>query len=235
MALDIMFTRSDRYVNKSVSELQKANCTPIDGYEDQILMALENAVEKIAPFIDGIAKYVDDAKQKCNRHSNILAWDESAAIYLYTMSTPVYKHLNKTLRAENRNALKPWFAFLKLLMAALKKLPSSAVTVCRAVSGEIVSFGGENNVEIWWSVNSTSLSKEVIEMYLSDTGTLFAIDAIHGKNISEYSAYPDEQEVILMPGTRLRLKSNALNYKNYLLVVLLKEEPTTATEQTKPR
>jgi hypothetical protein len=172
-------------VNKTVSELQQANRSPIYGYESLEIMALENAVEKFVPFVDNIAQYVDDAKQKCNRFSTILTWDESVAIYLYTMSTPFFSRLNDTLRAENRHALKPWFPYLKLFMSALEKIPSSSVTVWRAVSGDIGSFPIEDHVKICWSVNSSSTVLDVVELYLSNMGTLFAIDAIHGKNISE--------------------------------------------------
>ena len=227
MAQKMTFVRSDRYVNKTVSELQQANRSPIHGYENQDVMALEKAVEKIIPFIDGIAKYVDDAIQKCNRNSNILTWDESVAIYLYTMSTPFFSYLNESLRAENRYALKPWFAFLKLFMTALEKLPSSSTTVWRAVSGDVSTFSVEYHVKIWCSVNSSSTALNVVQVYSSDMGTLFAIDAIPGKTISEYSVFPEAEEVILMPGTGVRLKSKPLNFMDSLLVVHSVDEPTT--------
>jgi hypothetical protein len=225
MAQELTPTRSDRFVNKTISELQQANDSPIDGYKNQDIMKLENAIEKVVPFVEGITTYVDDAKQKCNRNSTILAWDESAAIYLYTMPTPFFSRLNETLRAENRHALKPWFAFLKLFMSALEKIPSKAATVWRAVSGDVGTFPVEDNVESWWSVNSCSIALNVVEVYLGEMGTLFAIDAIHGKNISEYSAFPEEQEVILMPGTYVRLKSKPIDL-NRLPVVHLEEERT---------
>jgi len=226
MAQKMTPMRSDRYVDKNVLELQQANYRPIDGYEDQDIMTLENAVEKIVPLVENIGTYVEDAKQKCNRNFNILTWDESASIYLYTMPTPFFSRLNKTLRAEDRCALKPWFPFLKLFMSALKKLPSSAERVWRAVAGDIGSFPFEENVQIWWSVNSFSTALDVIQLYIGDMGTLFAIDAIHGKNISEYSAFTEEQEVILMPGTRVRWKSKPLNFMDRLLIVHLEEERT---------
>lgn len=54
-------------------------------------------------------------------------------------------------------------------------------------------------------------------------GTLFAVDPVNSKNISEYSAFPEEQEVILMPGTCVRSKSKPLNYRNHLLIVHIQE------------
>jgi len=215
MAQEMTPTRSDRYVNKSISEFRQANYSPIDGYKDQDIMTLENAVEKLVPFVNGISNYVYDAKQKCNRNSFILTWDESAAIYLYTMATPFFSCLNATLRAENRHELKPWFAYLKLFISALEKLPSLEDRVWRAVAGDVDSFSVEDNVQIWWSVNSSSTTLNVVEPYM---GTLFAIDAIHGKAIFEYSAFPAEREVVLMPGTHMRLKSGPIKLMDHSVV-----------------
>ena len=203
--------RGDRYGNKSFSELQQANRSPIAGYEDQKIMPLENAVEKIVPFVKDVVQYANTAKEKCNRISDLLTWDESAAIYLYTMPINFYSRLNQTLRAKNRHALKPWFAFLKLFMSALNKLPSSKTTVWRAVTNDIGTLPGDNKETIWWGINSTSMALNVVQAFLSEPWTLFAIDTIHGKNIAEYSAFPCEQEVILMPGTHVRVKSKSLN------------------------
>jgi hypothetical protein len=224
MAQQMTSTRSNRYVNENVSELQEANRSPIYGYKNQIIMTLEEAVETIIPFVNDIVKHVNDAKQKCNRDSSLLTWDESAAIYLYTMSSSFFSCLNNTLRAENRYALKPWFAFLKLFMSALDKLPSSAGTVWRAVSGDADTFSVQDEVKVWWSVNSSSTALNVVQCYLGERGTLFAIEATRGKKISEYSAFPEEQEVIIMPGTCLRVESEPFNFIDLLLIVHLKEE-----------
>ncbi|CAF1372738.1 unnamed protein product [Adineta ricciae] len=216
--------RSNRYVNKSITEFQEANRSPIYGYKKQMLVTLEESAEKLHPFVNDIMKYVDDAKQKCNRQINLLTWDESAAIYLYTMSTPFFSALNDTLRAEDRHALKPWFPFLRLFLNALEKLPSSATTVWRAVSGDTDNYSLQDDVKIWWSVNSSSTALNVVQIYLGERGTLFAIETTRGKKIDEYSAFPDEQEVIIMPGTFLKIESEPLNFIDRLLVVHLKEE-----------
>ncbi|CAF2062909.1 unnamed protein product [Rotaria magnacalcarata] len=39
------------------------------------------------------------------------------------MPTVFYEQLNKALREENREALKPWFYFIRLIMSDLEKLP----------------------------------------------------------------------------------------------------------------
>jgi hypothetical protein len=213
---------NDRFVNNTLSELQEANSSPIFGYEDSPVLTLEEAVEKITPLISRIMDHVATANKKYT-HTPLLTRDESAAIYLYSMQTPFFSRLNETLRAENRPALKPWFAFLKLFITALEKLPSTKETVWRAVYGDVGSIFADNDVHIWWSVNSCSMDLKSIQPFLHDNGTLFAIHAIHAKDISAFSAIPDEREVVLMPGTRVRPKSGPLSFINRLFVVHLEE------------
>ena len=207
----------DRFVNSALSELQEANRSPIYGYQHLPVLTLEEAIEKIIPLVPGVVDYVSTAKKKCNRNSTLLTWDESAAIYLYSMPIPFFSCLNEALRAENRHALKPWFAFLKLFITALEKLPSTKETVWRGVSGDVGSIFDDGDVHIWWSVNSCSMDLNVVEQYLGETGTVFAIDAIHGKDISAFSAFPEEQEIVLMPGTRVRAKCQSLNFDRSFL------------------
>jgi len=140
MAQQTKSMRSDRYVNRTVSELQTANSSPICGHKNVAPRTLEEAVKEIGTLDNDVVKNVDDAKQKCNRNMTTLTWDESAAIYLYTMSTTFFSCLNDALRAENRHALKPWFAFLRLFMTALEKLPSSVGRVWRGVASDVDTF-----------------------------------------------------------------------------------------------
>jgi hypothetical protein len=214
----------DRFVTNTFSQLEEANRSPIFGYEDSPILTLEEAVEKIIPLISRLMDYVAIAKTKCNRHSTLLTHDESAAIYLYSMPTPFVFCLNKTLQAENRNALKPWFAFLKLFITALEKLPSTEKNVWRGVSGDVSSIFADGDLHIWWGVNSCSMDLKVVEQYLNETSTVFAIDAVDAKDISAFSTFPEEQEIVLMPGTRLRAKCQSINFQSRLFLVHLEEE-----------
>jgi hypothetical protein len=167
--------------------------------------------------------YVATAANKFNRHSSLLTRDESAAIYLYTMQTPFFSSLNNTLRAENRHVLKPWFPFLKLFITALQKLPSTKGIFWRGINLDDTLTFVDDDVHIWWSVNSFSMALNIVQPFLGEKGILFAIDAIYAKDISAFSAMPDEQEVILMPGTRLRAKSPSLNFNDRLFILHLEE------------
>jgi hypothetical protein len=213
-----------RFVNNDLSELQDANCSPIDGYQHLPVLTIEEATESIIPLVPGVVEYVSQAKKKCNRNSTLLTRDESAAIYFYSMSIPFFRRLNEELRAKDRHALKPWFAFLKLFITALEKLPSIKGTVWRGVPGDARSVFVDNYVQTWWSVNSCSLALDVVQVYLGETGTVFSIDVSHAKDISAFSAFPEEQEVVLIPGTCVRAQSQSLNLIDRFFVVHLKEE-----------
>ncbi len=213
----------NRFTNISPSEQAMANDSPIYGYQHLSVSTLEEAVEKITDLVPNMAQYVINAKKECNRSSNLLTIDESAAIYLYTMPGSFFDRLNKTLRAENRHALKPWFYFLKLFMDALEKLPSTSDTVWRGVNYDDTLTFIDDSEHIWWGVNSCSMNIREVQSFLGDTGTLFAIHTIYGKNISEFSVFPDEQEIILMPGTQIRAKSPSFNFIDHLFIIHLEQ------------
>jgi hypothetical protein len=221
MAQPMMPIGRNRFGNSVISEFHQTNHNPISGYQDLPLMSLEEAVQSIVPFVPHVMNYADTAKKFC-RQNTTLSRNESAAIYLYTMPKPFYENLNKTFRAENPHALKPWFAFLKLLITALSKLPSRPTTVWRGVGGNIGSVFAENDVHTWRSINSCSSYVNVAGMFAGGTGILFCINAIHGKDITAYSVNQSEEEIILMPGTRLRVKSTQ-SEPNRLSIVHLEE------------
>ena len=78
---------------------------------------------------------------------------------------------------------------------------------------------------MWLSVNSCSTNLRVIEAYLADTSTVFAIDTVHGKQTFGYSAYEVEQETLLLLGARLRSNNQSINFINRLKTVHLVEDP----------
>ncbi len=52
---------------------------------------------------------------------------------------------------------------------------------------------------------------------------MFAMHTIHGKDITAFSAVPDEGEVILMPGTQLRAKCESLNFAERLMILYVED------------
>jgi len=215
---------NSRFVDKNLSELQDANHSPIFGYEELPLLTLEESVQELVPLVPHVMNYVITANKKFNRHSSLLTRDESVAIYVYTIpDISFFRSLNEALRNEDRNALKPWFSFLKLFITALEKLPSVKTTVWRGINFDDTLTFVDDEIHIWWSFNSCSVDVSVVKPFLGDCGTLFAIEVINGKNIAEFSAIPDEQEVVLMPGTRIKRKNEPLSIDDRIFILHLEE------------
>jgi hypothetical protein len=215
----------NRFINNNLPTLQQANHHTIFNYEGLPLLTLEKAVEKIIPIIPHVMNYVATAKEKCNCVSTLLTREESAAIYLYTMSTTeFFSSLNIALRNPNRQFLKPWLHFLKLLITALKKLPSTKdTTIWRAVNYNATSEFVEGEVYTYWYISSCSKNISSVRPFLGESGTLFTIKTIDGKDVSQFSAVPDEEEVILMPGTCVRVKGPSFDFIERLFIIDLEQ------------
>ena len=210
---------SQRFVSKTVFELQEANRSQISGYRDVPSMLIEEAVRSIVEFVPDVQKYAKEAIKNCRPNTH-LTRDESAAIYLYTMPNDFFIRLNEALRFQNRDAIEPWFAFLKLFIIGLEKLPSRPAIGWRVIGENFGTDFVEGRQHTWWSVNSCALHQNVFRMFEGSQGTLFCIYAINGKDITTYSANQEKEEIILMPGTLLRVKSS---YPSGLSMVVLEE------------
>lgn len=210
-----------RFVNNTVPGLQNSIQNLLTNCEHLPIVTLEQSLEKISDHIPDVLEYASTAKKECRRDLNFLTWDESAAIYLYTMPKPFFSILNTALRTPDRQFQQPWLPFLKLLMTALEKLPSIKATIWRGVKYDATSDFVHDSIYTWWSVTSCSQNISRVEAYLGESGTLFAIETVHGKDISMLSAVPEEGEVILMPGTQVRAKHQSLNIMNRYFIIQL--------------
>ncbi|CAF1038836.1 unnamed protein product [Rotaria magnacalcarata] len=179
---------------------------PIYGYRSEQLVSIEKALEPIVPHIDQLLYYIKIAKKHCHFPSEHgLTQDQSAAVYIYTM--------------EWGRCCIVWFD------TALDKLPTIKEVVWRGVPIDIGKNFTKNQIVTWWSVNSCSSSPNVIKDFLGDNkkSTLFLIEAINGKNVSGYTEYESEDEVILQMGTEFHVKSDPLDQSNGSYVVHLIE------------
>jgi hypothetical protein len=195
---------------------------PIEGFNKQPLVSLEEATAPLQKIVPRIDKYVYSVKTRVKERSGNpadgLSVDESASIGLYTIEwTPytesLYYILNSTLRTEDRQRLKPWFLYLKLILTALSRLPSVSSTVYRGVKSEIDGDMHEKYKVgkdiIWWGFSSCSKKRSISEkdQFIGEDGkgTLFILECIKGKDVSKHSFYGKEKEILLLPSTTLRV------------------------------
>jgi hypothetical protein len=185
--------------------------SPIKGHQDQILVTLSGVIQPISPFFNEIEDNVFVALHNCQNPADDLTQQESASIHLYTMQfdggPSLYLLLNQSLRAENREELKPWFSFLKLFLTALHKLPSESKIVWRGVKNLDLSSNYKTGTKFaWWGVSACTTYIKVLESntFLSKHGlrTIFSIECINGKSIANHSYFKNtEKEIIFMPGS----------------------------------
>ncbi|CAF1411028.1 unnamed protein product [Adineta steineri] len=222
-----MSSSGDRFTD---IELENKRLPACFGYLTWKLVSLEDAMKEIQGFLEEINRFVKLAKKYCtypNDHN--ITKDESAAIYIYTMEmshdSSVYRILNQTLRAEDRSKVLPWFGYLKLLDSATSKLPKFRGTIFRGINKDVTKSFKKNQKITWWSISSCSTSVDVISSFISksSSSTLFHIKCLNGKSISSFTCYPNENEVILMPGTIFEVVSDPLNHLGGLNIIHLKE------------
>ena len=207
---------------------------PVYGYLTHPLLPLRRALEPVSSKIDQLDRFCRIAINECHYPSEHgLTRDESAAIFLYTMEWDddcFYRVINRALRAEDRSSIQPWFAYLKLFDTAIQKLPTVQKNVWRGVPDDISKNFKKDEEFTWWTISSCSTMVGVIKDFLSPDSTLFLIEAVNGKDIRGYTNFSDENEVILCPGTRLRVVSNPLD-RSPMHVVHLQEVDTDVEDK----
>jgi hypothetical protein len=94
--------------------LHESHCIllPIEGYQNERLMTLEEAIEPLFQIFDTVSlrSKVFIAKERCQEPADGLSQDESASIVLYTYEWDISQSslcfiLNENLRLEDRQKL----------------------------------------------------------------------------------------------------------------------------------
>ncbi|CAF3999025.1 unnamed protein product, partial [Rotaria sordida] len=205
---------------------------PIQGFEIMPLVSLEEAISPLVSLIPDVERMVWIVKQNCIDPKDGLSIDESASIMLYTMEWEPYEKsfyvaLNSALRASIRERLKPWFLYLRLIINALQKLPSTDHIVYRGVESDLSGEYSRGSTIVWWGFSSCTVSIETLknENFLGKEGirTLFSIECDSGKNIRSHSYYAEEDEVLLLPARQFKV-IDCLDQGNGIQVIQLREQ-----------
>ncbi|CAF3572532.1 unnamed protein product [Rotaria sp. Silwood1] len=216
------------------------------------LVSLEEAVAPLVSILPEVQHYASVAKQQCKTvPADGLTRDESASIILYTMDWKpheecVYVVLNATLRDRDRQKLIPWFLYLNLIHTALAQLPSRHNFVYRGVKGNLSEKYRRGREIVWWGFSSCTSNLGVFENapYFDKTSerTLFTIDCDSGKDISQHTYFPSEEEILLLPARQFVVIA-CLKSASDLTMIQLKEisspipllQPVTvASKSSKP-
>ena len=209
------------YVNMESSRLEdieeeESNSNPIIGLQEAPNLSFTDALkhwcdEDLLLSMEGLGTHISWAAEYASRKpEDRLSKDQIAAIHLYTQQSPVYCILNTHLRAQDRMILRPVLPFLKLLLSGIYLLTPTKELVYRGINMNLATQLIENSTHLWWAFTSTTRKLNVLEneQYLCKNGrrTMLEIQACCAYDISRYSAFGTEQELILPPGSKLQVK-----------------------------
>jgi hypothetical protein len=115
---------------------------------------------------------------------------------------------------DSQQKLRHFLPYMKLLWMALGKLPTVSCQVYRALGGlpqfvwDQYCAYNEGGSFTWSNFNSTSTSEDASRGFLRGTYQIFfKIRCTEGYNIKDFSEQPQEDEVLLPPGTVFRVDS----------------------------
>ncbi|UJR32319.1 hypothetical protein I4U23_019783 [Adineta vaga] len=204
----------------------------IEDYEHLPIVAFDKAVQPIQSLVPELDRMIWIVQQRCQQIEGNLTYNESASIMLYSIEwTPKensFHHLfNQILRSDNRQLLKPWLLYFKLLLTSYSKLPTKSISkVYRSVSMNLSSKYLIGSTCIWWGFSSCTMSEEYVDQFYNETGqrTLFQIDCQTGKDIHQHTFFP-KQQVLFLPARQFEIIDNYQENTNLCVIHLKEIEP----------
>ena len=198
---------------------------------EEALRSMEYGDERVKEFSKDFMKRGEDKLDEFDAPG--LTAEDIAAIFCYTyecskkekcegIESP-YRMLNNSVSVNRDNkSLKKTRGFLFLLLQALRKLPrytSVNGVLYRGIKAHVQTEMdpeypkrkpyAAGNEKMLWAFASTTEDLERTRVFLGKTkGTLFTISGKPwGYDISMFSDFPDEKEIILEPERKLKIKS----------------------------
>jgi hypothetical protein len=185
----------------------------------QPLVSFEDSIKPLYDIVDHIDQFaylaLDFAKKTSPHLDNGMSIHEIAALNLYTQeSTPkrensVYWLLNKCLRDPKREGIQPFLGYIRLLFEAFSKLQPYDTTkqLYRAINSKISTDNQSDQKIRWWAFSSASCSVEMLAGFAGGaTPTVFSFRCSRGFDISPYSLYPAEREILIVPPIQFKVK-----------------------------
>ncbi|CAF1639980.1 unnamed protein product [Adineta ricciae] len=227
-------TAKEKFYATDIAQEPQQICFRVDDEYRLTGISLEDAVKPLTNLIPEIVEKAKHAKCNCENPSDGLSSDESAAIYLFSMRwQPVeqclYFVLNKTLREQNDAQLHVSKLYLRLLLAALNRLPSTRITFHQDIEHERTRRLRKDHLLVFWDFTFCSLSTPLprklkqISFY-TKTRTTFSFECRNAKFIERHSCDRSQNEYLLLP-TQFQLV-RYLDRRTDLEIIQVKEYDT---------
>ena len=208
--------------------------SPIPEYENTPLVSIDKAIVPLQPIVPHITNMVQAVKMNSSEPEEGLTRDESNSIRLYTLEWQPSEYslfyiLNKALRSTNRQLLKPWLLYLRLILTALSRLPSTHLIVYRGINMDLTKQYPVGATIIWHGFSSCMKMATQFEnkLFLNKTGkrTLFIINSHSSKQIHQHSTYESEGEILLLPARQFTVASCVNKGKGLHIIELNEIQP----------
>ncbi|QES51769.1 uracil-DNA glycosylase [Streptomyces venezuelae] len=183
----------------------------ITGVFDTPLWDFQDAVSPVADLLSGLDRHVkrsyEFGKRRADEAAGGLSAEAIAALHLYTCESAFYREINAVLRSPDRARVVPYLPYLRLLFSAVSQLPARTEPLWRGVSLDLRAQYPLGRTVTWWGVSSCTPSLGVARAFLGSRGkrTLFEVVPRRAVGIRNFSAFTDEDEFILSPGTQLKV------------------------------
>jgi len=167
--------------------------------------------------------------------SKKLTFDECCAITYYScdvrnfypsfgkLEDCPFRVLNYAMVKRDAEMLNHWTAFIFFLVSGLNKLDNTEAVVYRAIDKPLSQLSNRYKLGskiCWVSFTSTSLDMNIMKNFMNKSkteGTFMQINVTEGKNISEFSLFPDEKELLLLPNSYFSVNEVISNNMKKLL------------------
>lgn len=217
-----------------VEEEPQKQLPPIPDYTNTSLVSLNQAIISLEPIISDIKLMVQIVKTIGNESDDSLTRDESDSIKLFLLpwhskSNSLFHILNRILHSSNSQHIQPWLLFLRLLMIALYRLPSTPLIVYRGVNMNMTDKYPKGANVTWWGFSSCMKKSNLLmqRLFLNKTGTrtLFIIKCYSARDVSRYSTYKCEGEVLLPPARQFNVVNSVYKRKGLHIIELDEIQP----------
>jgi len=191
---------------------------------------------KLDKILEDCESWLESFKWAPEASTHDLTHDEMLAVHLYTHDLRQYaehpennffNQLNAMLRQRNGALMEKWSGYLYYFLTALQKITPVSATLYRGVGKDAVGVVPQYVVKrpIQWSgFTSTTSNMETAMEFARDGGVIFCIKVIYGRNISLYSLFPDEEEIVLSPNSKF-VVTKAVYLRNGIHFIEMEETP----------